>query len=95
MKLFKRAFKQEVKCNIDLKITSLTLEVDQPLILRLRWTRGPQQDVSETFEVSRAANTYELNFNFARGSSFYRDSKNVFERKESKIELIASSVGHE
>ena len=42
MKLFSRAFKTSVQCNIELKITSFQVEVDQPLILRLRWTRGPQ-----------------------------------------------------
>ena len=76
MKLFKRMGAQKVLCNIDLLISSIEVNVDQPLILKLKWTRGPQQDVSETFEVSPSTNTYELNFRFSRTSNFYKDKGN-------------------
>ena len=66
MKLFKRMGAEKVLCTIDLKISSFQVDVEQPLILKLRWTRGPQQDISETFEVNRQRNTYELNFSFSR-----------------------------
>jgi hypothetical protein len=51
---------------VDLRITSIVVDVQQPLILKLSWKRGPQTDVSETFEVTKHANTYELNFAFSR-----------------------------
>ncbi len=69
--------------------------MQQPLILKLRWTRGPQQDVTEAFEVNSDANTYELNYSFKRTSNFYRDGANSYQRKECKLELLYSSVGRE
>ena len=41
MKLFKRIGAEKVMCNIELKITSVAVNVHQPLILKIRWTRGP------------------------------------------------------
>ena len=93
-KMFQRMVAEKVHCNIEFKITSIVLNVHQPLILKLRWKRGPQTDVSPTFEVNSDANTYELNFNFERASTFYY-CNNEFQRKECMIELIYSSVGHE
>lgn len=73
MKLFKRMGAEKVSCNIELRITSITVHVQQPLILKLRWTRGPQQDTSQTFEVNQNRNVYELNQMFVRTSTFYRE----------------------
>jgi hypothetical protein len=47
---------------VDLKITSIVLDVEQPMILKLSWKRGPQTDVTQSFEVTKHANTYELNY---------------------------------
>ena len=42
MKLFRRLGTEKVTCNIELRISSIVVNVHQPLILKLRWTRGPQ-----------------------------------------------------
>ena len=42
MKLFKRMGTEKALCNIELRISSISVNVYQPLILKLRWTRGPQ-----------------------------------------------------
>lgn len=86
---------EKALCTIKLKVSSFQVDVEQPLVLKLRWTRGPQQDVSETFEVNRDRNTYELNFCFQRQSTFYKDGKGGYQRKDCNIELIYTSVGHE
>ena len=95
MKLFRRMGAEKVTCTIELKISSFEVDVEQPLVLKLRWTRGPQQDVSETFEVNRDRNTYELNFFFSRQSTFYKDGKGGYQRKDCSIDLIYTSVGRE
>lgn len=61
MKLFRRMGADKVLCNIELRISSITVNVYQPLILKLRWTRGPQQDTSDSFEVSQSRNVYDFN----------------------------------
>ena len=69
--------------------------MQQPLILKLKWKRGPQEDVTEAFEVSQQANTYELDYSFKRTSNFYRDGNLDYQRKECNLELFYSSVGRE
>ena len=71
-KMFQRMKAEKVSCDIELVITSVVIDVQQPLILKLKWVRGPQTDVSQTFEVNQHKNTYELNFKFHRVSNFYR-----------------------
>jgi len=94
MKLFQRIVSDKVMCSVEFKITSITVNVDQPLILKLRWKRGPQADVSEPFEVNHNCNTYALNFTFMRTSNFYK-TKTGYQSKVCNIELIYSSVGKE
>ena len=69
--------------------------MQQPLILKVRWKRGPQEDTSDTFEVNQTKSAYDLNFTFARTSTFYRDSKGGYQPKLCNIELVYSSVGRE
>ena len=93
MSFFGRVFAKEVKCIIELKISSFQVDVQTPLVLKIRFTRGPQQNVSETFEVNKDRNTYELNFFFSRESHFHQDGKGGYQRKMCKIELLYTSVG--
>ena len=72
-KLFTRMVSDKLNAMVDLKITSIVLDVEQPMILKLCWKRGPQTDVTPSFEVTKHANTYEVNFQFSRQSHFYRD----------------------
>lgn len=95
MKLFKRMGASKALCNIELRITSITLNVFQPLILKLRWTRGPQTDTCDNFEVNQARNVYDLNQTFNRTSNFYREKDGSWQRKECKLSLIYSSLGKE
>lgn len=61
-KLFTRMVSDKLNAIVDLKITSIVLDVEQPMILKLSWKRGPQTDVTQSFEVTKHANTYELNY---------------------------------
>ena len=45
-KLFTRMVSEKLTAIVDLKITSIVLDVEQPLILKLCWKRGPQTDVT-------------------------------------------------
>ena len=94
-KLFSRMTSEKVNCSISMKISGVQVTVNQPLILKLRWKRGPQTDTTETFEVSQDANTYQLNFRFERTSNFYRDGKGGYQRKTCNLELIYTSVDSE
>ena len=40
-KLFTRMVSEKRTANVDLKITSIVLDVEQPLILKVCWKRGP------------------------------------------------------
>ena len=95
MKLFKRMGAEKATCNIELKIASVQLEVQQPLIVKIRWTRGPQMDTSEEFEVSQMKSSYDLNFAFTRTSTFYHDGKGGYQPKLCNLEVVYSSVGKE
>lgn len=93
-KMFQRMAAEKVKCDIELKITSIVVDVHSPLILKLKWVRGPQVDISKTFEVNQHSNTYELDYTFHRSSSFYR-RHSEWQRKECLIQLMYSTVGSE
>ena len=86
---------KEIKCTIELKISSFQVDVQAPLVLKIRWKRGPETKSSETFEVNKDRNTYELNFFFSRQSGFYEDGKGGYQRKTCLIELLYTSVGVE
>ena len=45
-KMFQRMAADKVTCDIKLKITSIVVDVHSPLILKLKWVRGPQVDIS-------------------------------------------------
>ena len=91
--MFSRIVQDKLICKVELRITSIVLNVQQPLILKINWKRGPQTDSSQSFEVNKHANTYELNLQFERESHFYRDKHGAIQRKECEILLMFTSMG--
>ena len=90
-KFLTRLVADKFTCQIEMEIINLTVHVQQPIVMMVCWTRGPQRDESNKFEVTPDKTQYEIKHTFSRASSFFRE-KNCIQKKTCTIELVSSAL---
>ena len=89
-KYLKRITQSKVPCMVTMDIKEVSVEVGSAMSLSVRWTRGPQVDQSEKFEVTPDATKYNIVQSFSRASTLYREKGGSISKKTCMLELVAS-----
>ena len=89
MKAIKRIGKKQQKFQVQLTIVKIGCEVEEDLVVKVIWKRGPQSDETEEYDLNQYEPDVEADYNFTRISTFYTgDAGKTYNKKGCDFQIM-------
>lgn len=76
-----------------MRLSKIGMQLEGDADVIVMWKRGPQEDCTNSFEMNDIQDEIDVDFQFKRVSTFYRNNKGNYEKKLCEFHLYREDDG--